>query len=356
MPSSSKEKQPKCGGGSKTKATTTTAATTTAATTTAATTTATAVATTATAVPTTAATTATAATTTTAATATATTIIVVERNGELRASHIKEYSQLELCKKCKYRSPAGFEMRAEWAYSGPDNDTDKFIVELWAREDGNAGQENKYEFPPPVDTILFFGACALVAKDMSSRIIPLTLEKWDKMYNFLFGGFDTLANCEDDDDFEEDELDSISAGRKTKDGYLKDGFVVDNNDDDTDDDTDHDDADDTDYADEEETTTTTETDDDNYDDDDDDEDEDEDEDEDDDDEDAVNNDNDNDNDNDESGEIILKKKCNGGAKNKNLLSKKITTSKKRNTKQQPKEEIVGPSFELVEESYEYFDD
>lgn len=247
-------------------------------------------------------------------------IIVVERNGDLRISQIKECSQLELCKKCKYKSPAGFEMRAEWAYSGPDND--KFIVELWAREDGNAGQENKYEFPPPVDTILFFGACALVAKDMSSRIIPLTLEKWDKMYNFLFGGFDTLANCEEDDEFEGDELDSIPAGRKTKDGYLKDGFVVDNdkNDDDTDDDaTTDEDEDDTDYEEEEEDDTATETDDENYDDDDD--------------------------------ENDLKKK--GNSKN-NIIAKK-STSKKRNARP-PKDEIVGASFELVEESYEYFDD
>ena len=279
-------------------------------------------------------------------------IIVVERNGELRVSHIKEYSQMELCKKCKYKSPAGFEMRAEWAYSGPDKDTDKFIVELWAREDGNAGQENKYEFPPPVDTILFFGACALVAKDMSSRIIPLTLEKWDKMYNFLFGGFDTLANCEEDDEFEGDELDSIPAGRKTKDGYLKDGFVVDTNDDeDNNDDTDDDDADDTDYEEEDdEEDTATETDDENYDDDDDD-DDDEDEDEDDDEEDDEDDD-DGDAANEESDEINPKKKCNG-AKNK-ILSKKITASKKRIVKQ-PKEEMV-PSFELVEEAYEYFDD
>jgi len=254
-------------------------------------------------------------------------IIVVERNGDLRISQIKECSQLELCKKCKYKSPAGFEMRAEWAYSGPDND--KFIVELWAREDGNAGQENKYEFPPPVDTILFFGACALVAKDMTSCLIPLTLEKWDKMYNFLFGGFDTLATCEEDDEFEEDELDSIAAGRKTKDGYLKDGFVVDNdkNDDDDDDETD-DDEDDTDYEEEEEEEeedTATETEDENYEDDDVD---------------------------DADTDDDLKKKSN--AKNNNVITKK-PTSKKRNARP-PKDEIVGASFELVEEAYEYFDD
>ena len=172
------------------------------------------------------------------------------------------------------------------------------------------------------------------------------------MYNFLFGGFDTLANCEEDDEFEGDELDSIPAGRKTKDGYLKDGFVVDTNDDeDNNDDTDDDDADDTDYEEEDdEEDTATETDDENYDDDDDDDDDDED----DDDEDEEDDEDEDDGDaaNEESDEINPKKKCNG-AKNK-ILSKKITASKKRIVKQ-PKEEMV-PSFELVEEAYEYFDD
>lgn len=260
-----------------------------------------------------------------------TSIVIVERTGLLRTTTINEYSQLELCKKCKYKSPSGFEMRAEWAYSGPD-DSDRFIVELWAREEGNAGQENKYEFPPPVDTILFFGACALVAKDMSPqrRVIPLTLEKWEKMYNFLFGGFDTLTNYEDGDEFEEDDLDAIPASRKTKDGYLKDGFVVDSEDDD---DAEQDDED------EEEDDTEDETDEPETDDDED-------------------SDNDDDVDNestasdDNESEVIRKP-------SKKAISKKTPTSKKGNkrTKQAPKEElIVDTTSELSEEAYEYFDD
>jgi len=274
--------------------------------------------------------------------AAATTVLIVERNGELRPSEIKECSQLELAKKCKHRTSSGFAMRAEWAYSG--SDVEKFSVELWAREDGTAGQENKYEFPPPVDTILFFGACALVARDMTPQhnVIPLTLEKWDKMYNFLFGGFDTLANC-DDDDYEYDELDSVPAHRKTKDGYLKDGFVVDEceeeeevDDDADDDDDDDDDGNDTNYDDEEETTSSSD-DTDDYDSDSDT---------------NGNNDpnnhdnNDNDN-NDNDGEI---KKCTV----RKASQKKNTGSKKRGGG--AKDELAIPSFELVEESYEYSDD
>ena len=231
-------------------------------------------------------------------------IVIVERNGDLRASHVEACNALELSKKCKHKSSAGFEVRAEWAYSGT-NAADRFIVELWANDNGTAGQENKYEFPPPVDTLLFFGACALVAKDMSShhRIIPLTLEKWDKMYDFLFGGFDTLANCEDDDD-ECDELDSIPAHRKTKDGYLKDGFVVDvGGDDDDEEDEDDDEEDDEDDEDDDEEDSRV------------------------------------------TAAVVATK------------AQKSKTLSKRRDKKQPREEVlVDTSSELSEEVYEYLDD
>lgn len=273
------------------------------------------------------------------AAATTTTVIVVERNGELRASEINEYSQLELAKKCKFKTSSGFEVRAEWAYSGSGSDVDKFVVELWAREHGTAGQENKYEFPPPVDTILFFGACALVAKDATPQhnVIPLTLERWDKMYTFLFGGFDTLANCDDDDDdYEEDELDSVPSSNKTKDGYLKDGFVVDEGDETTtttDDDTDYD-------EDEDETTSS-----DAYDDSDSDSDKDSDSDNDNDNDNDADNDKDSDNDNDNTG--IKKPAVRKASQKKNTVVKK---------KGGARDELAVPSFELVEETYEYLDD
>ena len=99
-------------------------------------------------------------------------------------------------------------------------------VELWARSDGQANQENKYDFPPPVDSELFFGNCALLAKDSNLNIVDLTIEKWNKVYEHLFGGFETLADNEDEDDEEEDELDNVPSSMKTKDGYLKDGFII----------------------------------------------------------------------------------------------------------------------------------
>jgi hypothetical protein len=45
----------------------------------------------------------------------------------------------------------------------------------------------------------------------------------------LFGGFENLADSIAEDENEEDELDNIAAEMKTKSGYLKDDFVVDDN-------------------------------------------------------------------------------------------------------------------------------
>ena len=61
----------------------------------------------------------------------------------------------------------------------------------------------------------------------------LSIPLWDKLYEKLFGGFEDLNNAIIEDEMELDELDNISVSKKTKKGgYLKDGFVVDTDDDD----------------------------------------------------------------------------------------------------------------------------
>ena len=47
----------------------------------------------------------------------------------------------------------------------------------------------------------------------------------------MFGGFIDLGKSEEQDDLEEDELENVPEEMKTKEGYLKDGFIVDDEDD-----------------------------------------------------------------------------------------------------------------------------
>jgi hypothetical protein len=62
---------------------------------------------------------------------------------------------------------------------------------------------------------------------VADKFINLDKELWSKIYEKLFGGFEDLAQTAEEDDAEEDELDAVPDIKKTKNGYLKDGFVVD---------------------------------------------------------------------------------------------------------------------------------
>ena len=151
-------------------------------------------------------------------------VIIVEKNSDLKMQEYKSINTDELYKKCNFKKSDGFNKVSEWGYSKKGDSP--ITVELWARSDGQANKENKYDFPPPVDSDLFFGNCALLLRDSNMKIIDLTIDKWNKIYEHLFGGFETLADNADEDEEEEDELENVPSSMKTKDGYLKDGFII----------------------------------------------------------------------------------------------------------------------------------
>jgi hypothetical protein len=180
-------------------------------------------------------------------------IIIVDKSGTLKILNVKDYAEEDLYKKCGFKKPDGFEKQTEWSSK---IDGQRYLTALYAKADGKANSENKYDFPPPVDTKLFFGSCALVAslkKEDGTRVqCTLTLPLWEKIYEKLFGGFEDLtATCAEDEE-EEDELENVPAEMKTKDGYLKDGFVVDSDGEEEDDDEYDSDDDDDDSEDESE--------------------------------------------------------------------------------------------------------
>ena len=158
-----------------------------------------------------------------------TVIVIVEKAGTLKSLNIKDYKEEELFKKCGFKKVDGFEKQTEWnvKISGQG----KYLVSIFAKTDGKANTENKYDFPPPIDSTLFFGACAIICSckqdDGTFALCDLSLELWEKIYEKLFGGFENLAATCVEDEEEEDELANIPEGMKTKQGYLKDGFVVD---------------------------------------------------------------------------------------------------------------------------------
>ena len=162
-------------------------------------------------------------------------IIIVERVGTLKILSIKDFKEDELYKKCGFKKAEDFHLQTTWSVKC---DGIHYCIQLFAKTEGRPNSENKYDFPPPIDTKLFYGSCAIVGKlkptngSNDNNYENLTIPIWTKIYEKLFGGFEDLAATAKEDDEEEDELANVSKDKKTKHGYLKDGFVVDSSDND----------------------------------------------------------------------------------------------------------------------------
>ena len=148
-------------------------------------------------------------------------IVIIEKNGDIKQQRVQTIVLNDLYKKCKFRKPDSFEKRATWNNSGS-------YVSLYAKDEGRAGSENKYDLPPPLDSKLYFGSMVLVKHENENiddnNVLSFTKDEWLSLYEKLFGGFTDLGN----EDSESDDVEEIPEEFKTKHGYSKeDGFVVD---------------------------------------------------------------------------------------------------------------------------------
>jgi hypothetical protein len=149
-------------------------------------------------------------------------VVIVEKTGVLKELNLKDFNIENLYKKAGFKTEKGFEEQTTWKINKECN------IVLYGKCDGRAGQENKYDFPPPVDNSLFFGSCVLIHKNKSNDIVDLNIPLWKIIYEKLFGGFEDIGS-EDSEEEEEDE----AVENKTKQGYSKDdGFVVDDDEED----------------------------------------------------------------------------------------------------------------------------
>jgi hypothetical protein len=168
-----------------------------------------------------------------------TTVIIIEKTGIPKTLMLKEVKEDDFFKKCGFKSPDGFKKQTEWKVKVASQ---TYWVSVFAKSNGRGTTENKYDFPPPIDGALFFGNALITAQTLTSvmdttqemiiqknekKYVSLTLELWKQIYERLFGGFEDLQSNEVEDEDEEDEMSLIPSNKKTKHGYLKDGFVVD---------------------------------------------------------------------------------------------------------------------------------
>lgn len=168
-------------------------------------------------------------------------ILIVEKLGNLKGAVLAPgvAPGAELYKKAGFKVATDFGLQHTYDFAPAAGVS--YQVELYGKTKGRAGQENKYDFPPPMDETLFFGSCVLVCRDMraAGAVIDLAAADWEKIYEHLFGGFEDLGSEDSDDDSEEAALEAEERRLRqdpktqfTKEGYVKDDFIVDDDDDD----------------------------------------------------------------------------------------------------------------------------
>lgn len=146
-------------------------------------------------------------------------IVLIQKTGRLVNKKVKNISCENTYKYCNYTSDKNFEHVHTYELNNHQ-------YEVYGRVDGRANTENKYEFPPPIDNRLFFGMMCILKKSKElGRYEDLSTMEWKLLYDKLFGGFEDLG----DDDSVLSEDSEHSQSELTKEGYLKDGFVVDEN-------------------------------------------------------------------------------------------------------------------------------
>ena len=159
------------------------------------------------------------------------TVIVINNSGNQQEKRINTFNSLNLNK--LYHNKCENIISCLHLF---DVSKDK-CVGIFGATGGNAGNENSYELPPPIDTILLFGNIIIVAFDNVSEnidsdnifensVISLDKQEWYTYYEKLFGGFESLSNSENDSNSSSDLYDALE---KTKSGYALDGFVVNDN-------------------------------------------------------------------------------------------------------------------------------
>ena len=150
-------------------------------------------------------------------------IVIIEKSGSLKTTSVKDFKEGDLFRKCGLKKKDDFVKQVEWKLKTKGR---KYVVSVYAKMNGRANNENKYDFPPPIDNHLFFGSCAIVAQNDKQEYVSLNTDLWNTFYEKLFGGFEDLAATALEDEQEIDELANVPKEKKTKEGYLKDGFVV----------------------------------------------------------------------------------------------------------------------------------
>lgn len=141
-------------------------------------------------------------------------VLIIKANGDILEKSLKKNDETGLYKVCGYKNNTGFAKVHCYKTNGAH-------YSVYGKTNGRANSENKYEWPPPIDSCLYFGTMCIV-KTENDEWMNLFSQEWQTQYETLYGGFEDL----NDDETRSEDSEIYSDEDYTKEGYLKDDFVV----------------------------------------------------------------------------------------------------------------------------------
>ena len=150
--------------------------------------------------------------------------ITVSKIGTIKNVTMRSNDINNIYKKCGFKNNNNFSKHGSWEIK--INNKIHFVY-IYGKDTGRALNENKYELPPPIDNTLLFGDIAIVLYNTeNSEYSEFNDTLWKDIYEKLMGGFENIENTDNEEEEEEEEY---GCEHLTNDGYLKDNFVVDDN-------------------------------------------------------------------------------------------------------------------------------
>lgn len=147
-------------------------------------------------------------------------VIVVDKTKKITMKKIKNIQISDIHKITK-------NTKSTWIHAWKCDDN---YLHIYGSIHGNAGKENLFELPPPVDNVLCFDSLLCILSKSKTKpessvehVVNIHVRKFNMIMDTLFGGYESLNS---DDSIISSEDDEYYEYEHTKEGYAKDGFVV----------------------------------------------------------------------------------------------------------------------------------
>ena len=137
--------------------------------------------------------------------------VLIKKNCDKKEIYIDNIKKLSKNKNIENKGDGKIKLLYVWTF---DNNDLNVLLYGWDR--GNYKNINKFELPDPLENKIYFGDLIFILKE-KDEYLKFTKKDFEEFYEEMFGGFESIENTSDEDNFyniEDDDYD------------YNDGFLV----------------------------------------------------------------------------------------------------------------------------------